>query len=364
MKKILNIITVAAAFAITACGNTHGNGTRAAQELSGAGATFPLPFYNVIFEQFALAYNLPGVDNLNLNGEAIAEIFAGVIKKWNDPKIAALNPGVVLPDEPIIPVFRSDGSGTTFVFTDYLTKASAMWAGKFGAGKSVNFPAGQAAKGNPGVAGVIAQTRNSIGYVGSEYAFAQKIPYATLQNRRGELIILIVLKSFYSYMALRFNPVHLAIILVVILRLPEFPCRGNFGYNIIPFPLEDSYDFFCTLLFVGSLIEDFRAVLRPYIHPLAVQLGRVMYLHKEPEQGLVTYNFRIVSYLNCLGMPCSMTFHLLVCRVLLMASHIPGNHSINTFLLLHQMLRSPEAPSCKICFHFHRETKLVKNCKF
>lgn len=245
MKKIFNIITVAAALALTACGSNSGNGTRAAQELSGAGATFPLPFYNVIFEQFAqangdavayggigsgggvrnlrdkivdfagsdafltekemssmapvvhvptcmgavvLAYNLPGVENLNLNGEAIAEIFAGEIKKWNDPKIAALNPGVALPDESIIPVFRSDGSGTTFVFSDYLTKASAMWAGKFGAGKSVNFPAGQAAKGNPGVAGVIAQTKNSIGYVGSEYAFAQKIPYATLQNRRGEFI--------------------------------------------------------------------------------------------------------------------------------------------------------------------------------
>lgn len=245
MKEIFNIITVAAALALTACGSNSGNGTRTAQELSGAGATFPLPFYNVIFEQFAqangdavayggigsgggvrnlrdkivdfagsdafltekemssmapvvhvptcmgavvLAYNLPGVENLNLNGEAIAEIFAGEIKKWNDPKIAALNPGVALPDESIIPVFRSDGSGTTFVFTDYLTKASAMWAGKFGAGKSVNFPAGQAAKGNPGVAGVIAQTKNSIGYVGSEYAFAQKIPYATLQNRRGEFI--------------------------------------------------------------------------------------------------------------------------------------------------------------------------------
>ncbi len=245
MKKIFNIITVAAALAITACGNTQGNGTRAPQELSGAGATFPLPFYNVIYEQFAqangdavayggigsgggvrnlsdkivdfagsdafltekemssmapvvhvptcmgavvLAYNLPGVEKLNLNGETIAEIFAGEIKKWNDPKIAALNPEIVLPDESIIPVFRSDGSGTTFVFTDYLTKASAMWAGKFGAGKSVNFPAGQAAKGNPGVAGVIAQTKNSIGYVGSEYAFAQKIPYATLQNRRGEFI--------------------------------------------------------------------------------------------------------------------------------------------------------------------------------
>ena len=135
-----------------------------------------------------LAYNLEGVTNLNLSGEVIADIFAGEIKTWNDARIAALNPDVKLPTEAIIPVFRSDGSGTTFVFTDYLTKVSPMWASKYGAGKSVNFPSGQAAKGNPGVAGVIAQTKNSIGYVGSEYAFAQKIPYAKIQNQRGEMV--------------------------------------------------------------------------------------------------------------------------------------------------------------------------------
>ena len=135
-----------------------------------------------------LAYNLEGVNELNLSGEVIANIFAGEIKMWNDARIAALNPGAALPAEAIIPVFRSDGSGTTFVFTDYLTKVSPMWKEKFGAGKSVNFPSGQAAKGNPGVAGVIKQTKNAIGYVGSEYAFAQKIPYATLQNQRGEFV--------------------------------------------------------------------------------------------------------------------------------------------------------------------------------
>ena len=135
-----------------------------------------------------LAYNLDGVNNLNLSGDVIADIFAGNIKMWNDERLAALNPSAQLPAEAIIPVFRSDGSGTTFVFTDYLTKASAMWKEKFGAGKSVNFPSGQAAKGNPGVAGVIKQTRNSIGYVGSEYAFAQKIAYAKVQNLQGEFV--------------------------------------------------------------------------------------------------------------------------------------------------------------------------------
>ncbi len=245
MKKIiLSVMAVAAVFMLASCGGTN-NGARKAQELSGAGATFPMPFYNVVFEQFSevngdvvayggigsgggvrnlrdkivdfagsdaflsdkemsemnpvihiptcmgavvLAYNLDGVEKLNLSGELIADIFAGEVKMWNDARITALNPNVTLPNEPIIPVFRSDGSGTTFVFTDYLTKVSASWAAKYGAGKSVNFPAGQAAKGNPGVAGVISQTKNSIGYVGSEYAFAQKIPYAIVENQRGEFV--------------------------------------------------------------------------------------------------------------------------------------------------------------------------------
>ena len=244
MKTKLFMPIVMALVLISCGGNANKDG-RQAQELSGAGATFPLPFYNVVFEQFAevngdavayggigsgggvrnlrdkivdfagsdaflsekemaemdpvihvptcmgavvLAYNLDDINNLNLSGEIIADIFAGEIKTWNDARIVALNPDVKLPNEAIIPVFRSDGSGTTFVFTDYLTKVSPMWASKYGAGKSVNFPSGQAAKGNPGVAGVIAQTKNSIGYVGSEYAFAQKIPYAKIQNQRGELV--------------------------------------------------------------------------------------------------------------------------------------------------------------------------------
>ena len=135
-----------------------------------------------------VAYNLEGVTNLNLSGEIVADIFAGNITMWNDARIAELNPNVTLPNETIIPVFRSDGSGTTFVFTDYLSKVSSMWASKYGAGKAVNFPIGQAAKGNPGVAGIIAQTKNSIGYVGSEYAFAQQISYAKIQNTQGEFI--------------------------------------------------------------------------------------------------------------------------------------------------------------------------------
>ena len=237
MEKIFkSVMALTIALAMVACGGNANNGGRKSQELSGAGATFPLPFYNVVFEQFRQAngdqvayggigsgggvrnlrdkivdfagsdaflsdkemaemapvvhiYNLDGVKELKLSGEVIADIFAGNIKMWNNERIAALNPDVKLPSEVIIPVYRSDGSGTTFVFTDYLTKVSPVWASKYGTGKSVNFPAGQAAKGNPGVAGVIKQTKNSIGYVGSEYAFAQKIPYARIQNLRGEFVL-------------------------------------------------------------------------------------------------------------------------------------------------------------------------------
>jgi len=135
-----------------------------------------------------LAYNLPGITELNLSGDVVADIFTGKITRWNDTRIQSLNPNISLPDADIIPVFRSDGSGTTFVFTDYLSKVSEDWKQNYGTGKSVNFPKGQAAKGNPGIAGVISQTTYSIGYVGSEYAFAQGIPFAALMNADGELV--------------------------------------------------------------------------------------------------------------------------------------------------------------------------------
>lgn len=247
MNKIFSLAMILfAAIAVVSCGGNASGEARKAQELSGAGATFPLPFYNVVFEQFAqvngdavayggigsgggvrnlrdkivdfagsdaflsdkemaemapvvhiptcmgavvVAYNLDGVNELKLTGELVADIFAGEVKMWNDARLQELNPEAQLPNEPIIPVYRSDGSGTTFVFTDYLAKVSPMWKEKFGAGKSVNFPSGQAAKGNPGVAGVIKQTKNTIGYVGSEYAFAQKIPYASIKNQRGEFVL-------------------------------------------------------------------------------------------------------------------------------------------------------------------------------
>ena len=133
-----------------------------------------------------MAYNIPGCKALNLTGEIISDIYLGKITDWNDPAIAEVNPGMELPDLKITPVYRSDGSGTTFVFSDYLSKASKDWAEGPGTGKSLKWPAGIAAKGNPGVAGIIASTEGSVGYIGSEYSFALNIPAASIRNRAGD----------------------------------------------------------------------------------------------------------------------------------------------------------------------------------
>ena len=222
------------------------NGPAKKVSISGAGATFPLPFYNLAFKTYqdktgnsityggigsgggirslkdkivdfggsdaylsdkemsempatvvhiptcmgavVLAYNLPGVDNLKLTGDIIADIYLGKITKWNDAKIQELNPSVTLPNKELTPVYRSDGSGTTFVFSDYLTKVSNDWKENVGTGKSLKWPAGLAAKGNPGVAGTISQTPGAIGYVGSEYAFSLNIPMAQMKNSSGNFI--------------------------------------------------------------------------------------------------------------------------------------------------------------------------------
>jgi len=237
MKKLMILMAVATVV-LSGCGKKQ-------QQLSGAGATFPQPFYNMVFRQFAeaggaqvsyggigsgggvrslkdgtadfagsdaflsdeemnemkptihvptcmgavvLAYNVKGLTNLRLTGDVVADIFLGKITKWNDVRIAAVNPGMKLPDQTINVIYRSDGSGTTFVFTDYLSKISTEWKDKFGAAKSVPFPVGIAAKGNPGVAGVLSSTEYAIGYVGSEYAFAQNLSMAELQNANGDWV--------------------------------------------------------------------------------------------------------------------------------------------------------------------------------
>jgi phosphate transport system substrate-binding protein len=135
-----------------------------------------------------LTYNLPGSPTLKLDGDTVAGIFLGQIKKWNDPKLAALNPGTKLPDQDIVVVHRSDGSGTTFIFTDYLSKVSGEWKQKAGANTSVNWPTGIGGKGNEGVSGQVKQTPGAFGYVELIYALQNKMPYADLKNSAGEFV--------------------------------------------------------------------------------------------------------------------------------------------------------------------------------
>jgi phosphate transport system substrate-binding protein len=135
-----------------------------------------------------VAYNLPGNPALKLDGDAIAGIFLGQIKKWNDPKITALNSGVTLPDQEIVVVHRSDGSGTTYIWTDYLSKISPEWKTKVGTNTSVNWPTGIGGKGNEGVAGQIKQTPGALGYVELIYAVQNKMPYADVKNSTGNFV--------------------------------------------------------------------------------------------------------------------------------------------------------------------------------
>ena len=235
---------VLALFALAACSSSHNGPAKPASNISGAGATFPAPVYTAWAQAYrtdnglTLNYqaigsggginqikagtvdfgasdkplkpedlkaaglyqfptvmggivplvNLAGVapGQLRLTGSVLADIFLGKISKWNDPAIASLNPGVSLPASTITVVHRSDGSGTTFLFTTFLASQSADWQGSVGASDTVEWPVGMGGKGNDGVAAFIKQTAGSIGYV--EYAYAKKNggAYALVQNKSGE----------------------------------------------------------------------------------------------------------------------------------------------------------------------------------
>lgn len=135
------------------------------------------------------AYNIPGVKKeLNFTPELLAGIFLGKITSWKDPEIAKVNPGINFPDKPIVVVHRSDGSGTTYCFTDYLSKVSPEWASKVGKNTSVKWPVGLGGKGNEGVAGTIRQIEGSIGYVELIYAVQNDIPYGKVKNKSGNFV--------------------------------------------------------------------------------------------------------------------------------------------------------------------------------
>jgi len=134
-------------------------------------------------------YNIPGAaKELNFSGDVIADIYLGKISKWNDPRIAKDNPGVSLPDKAILPVYRSDGSGTSFIFTDYLSKISPAWQSGPGKGSSIKWPTGIGQKGNEGVAGMVRQSPYSFGYVELIYAVQNKMSYGSVKNAAGKFV--------------------------------------------------------------------------------------------------------------------------------------------------------------------------------
>jgi phosphate transport system substrate-binding protein len=137
-----------------------------------------------------VTYNLPSLGNtkLKLDGDALVEIFMGRLTKWNDKKLAALNPGVKLPDQDIIVVHRSDGSGTSYVFTDFLNKFSREWKDKVGYATSVNWPVGLGGKGNEGVTQQVKQVEGALGYVELIYAISNNLPYAQIKNSSGTFV--------------------------------------------------------------------------------------------------------------------------------------------------------------------------------
>jgi len=158
------------------------------QELANAkgGAVLHFP---TVMGAVVVTYNIPGAARpLNLSGDVVADIFSGKITKWNDARIVVQNHGVALPNADVLVVHRSDGSGTTYIFSDYLSAVSPSWSSSLGKGKDIKWPVGLGAKGNEGVAGQVRQTPGSIGYVELAYAKQNKLAFANLRNADGRYV--------------------------------------------------------------------------------------------------------------------------------------------------------------------------------
>ena len=152
-------------------------------------ASVPILHFPTVLGAAIPAYNVPGVQGeLNFTPEALSGIFLGTVAKWNDPAIASANPGVKLPGDDIVVVHRSDGSGTSYIWTDYLSKVSPEWQSKVGKGTSVNWPVGLGGKGNEGVSALVQQTPGSLGYVELIYAIQNHMPYGKVKNSSGAFV--------------------------------------------------------------------------------------------------------------------------------------------------------------------------------
>src|ERR671910_2372836 len=158
------------------------------EEMQGLSSSTPVHIPETIGSDVA-AYNIPGIDKgLKLTGPVLADIFAGKITRWDDPRIIELNAGIALPSADIVTIHRSDGSGTTFIWTSYLSQVSPEWNQTVGAGKSVQWTVGLGAQGNEGVSNTILSTPNSVGYVELTYALTTDMDYASLKNKAGSFV--------------------------------------------------------------------------------------------------------------------------------------------------------------------------------
>ena len=164
------------------------DGPMSDQELANAKGG-PVLHFPTVMGAVVLTYNVPGLKRpLNLSGDVIADIFTGKITKWNDARIVAQNRGVTLPNSDILVVHRSDGSGTTYIFSDYLSSVSPSWSSSLGKSKEIKWPVGLGGKGNEGVAGQVKQLPGSIGYVELAYAKQNKLAYANVRNASGSYV--------------------------------------------------------------------------------------------------------------------------------------------------------------------------------
>jgi phosphate transport system substrate-binding protein len=164
------------------------DGPMSDQELANAKGG-PVLHFPTVMGAVVITYNVPGLNRaLNLSGDVIADIFSGKITKWNDARIVAQNRAVTLPNSDILVVHRSDGSGTTYIFSDYLNSVSPSWASSLGKGKEIKWPVGLGGKGNEGVAGQVKQMAGSVGYVELAYAKQNKLAYANVRNAAGAFV--------------------------------------------------------------------------------------------------------------------------------------------------------------------------------
>ena len=196
------------------------------------------------------AYNIPGVkQELKFSGELLANIFLGKVNNWSDPAIAKLNPGVTFPSQPIVVVHRSDGSGTTFIWTDYLSKVSPEWKSGPNKGTSVKWPVGLGGKGNEGVAGMIRITEGSIGYVELIYAEQNKIAYGSVKNAAGEFVKASLQSTTQAAASVKNMPADFRVSITNAPGKDAYPI-ASFTWLLVPVQFKDNK---------GGIMKDFLA---------------------------------------------------------------------------------------------------------